>query len=573
MGWEQKYTYAELKEVLEGYDADFQAVAPTLNSPEDYHCVEGTEGVECMECSVGYTKSGEGCAGCFKNRAVQFIALVGLLLVFAGFLAFIVFITKAADYGVKRGKLIMIGKVLASHMQLVAMAATFPLEWPSSVRGLFSVFDFASSAGESALSFACVFAAGRENTTVSGTSGVFYSQALVQAALPPLCAFACWVYYRWKAHKQRQQYRRTIAVETARPTADEQDHFYRAVKKKFKQNIVVSMIVILFLLQPVITKVSLRFFTCKAVGEKKYLEADYSVECWQSSHIMWALLLGAGMVVCYSFGIPGMAGTLLYRLKRDGKLMEKRQVYGFLFVGFKEDYYYWEVVIMLRKLFFAFIAVVLRSFGEDIQAVTALGFLTLCLVLQVRYDPYESSAINRAELMSLSASFITMMAGILLFSPNLKSGTREILSVCIVLANTVFLAFAGFIVRKPIGRMAKKVTSQSIKGLKQTSSRGFRGKKSDKIAQAVEVIIEGQRETKKKTMVYLSARSRLMPHPHLCAVTMELLQRKEAPKTRTATRRPSRITRIFKSPRDVSNTSRKLFKKTYNFISGTIVFE
>ena len=47
---------------------------------------------------------------------------------------------------------------------------------------------------------------------------------------------------------------------------------------------------------------------------------------------------------------------------------------------------------MSRKVIFAFIAVVLRPIGVDIQAYVGLGVLAAAMMLQVKFAPYEEHA-------------------------------------------------------------------------------------------------------------------------------------------------------------------------------------
>ena len=66
-------------------------------------------------------------------------------------------------------------------------------------------------------------------------------------------------------------------------------------------------------------------------------------------------------------------------------------------------YYFWETIIMARKVIFAVISVVLRTSGVDIQAYVGLGVLAVALALQIKLEPYDDPAINRMELRGMCA--------------------------------------------------------------------------------------------------------------------------------------------------------------------------
>lgn len=52
---------------------------------------------------------------------------------------------------------------------------------------------------------------------------------------------------------------------------------------------------------------------------------------------------------------------MIYRAKLDTKKI--REQYGFLYKGYKVKYFYWEVVIMYRKILIICIAVFISRFG------------------------------------------------------------------------------------------------------------------------------------------------------------------------------------------------------------------
>ena len=99
---------------------------------------------------------------------------------------------------------------------------------------------------------------------------------------------------------------------------------------------IASMIVVLFLVHPILTRVGLKFFTCSPedMGGPTYLEADFSVECWTPEHLTPALAIGGTILVLYALGIPGLALFMLIRAQRDG-LDKWRPTLGFLFSGFE----------------------------------------------------------------------------------------------------------------------------------------------------------------------------------------------------------------------------------------------
>lgn len=68
-------------------------------------------------------------------------------------------------------------------------------------------------------------------------------------------------------------------------------------------------------------------------------------------------------IVVWGLGIPFFAFYLMFRMRKKLDSVEARAQYGFLFRGYKKEFYYWEIVIMYRKLVFIFISVFVVSNG------------------------------------------------------------------------------------------------------------------------------------------------------------------------------------------------------------------
>jgi hypothetical protein len=64
-------------------------------------------------------------------------------------------------------------------------------------------------------------------------------------------------------------------------------------------------------------------------------------------------------IIVWGLGIPFFAFILLKRESEKLDSIEVRQKFGFLYRGYKKDFYYWEVVIMYRKIMMVIIAVII----------------------------------------------------------------------------------------------------------------------------------------------------------------------------------------------------------------------
>ena len=85
---------------------------------------------------------------------------------------------------------------------------------------------------------------------------------------------------------------------------------------------------------------------------------------------------------------------------------------GFLFRGYILRYYYWETVIMFRKIALILIQSFLVQFGVLLQALVVFVLLILFLVLTMTLLPFQTVVLNRLEILSLLSSMLTVYCGI-----------------------------------------------------------------------------------------------------------------------------------------------------------------
>jgi hypothetical protein len=110
----------------------------------------------------------------------------------------------------------------------------------------------------------------------------------------------------------------------------------------------------------------------------------------------------------YGIGIP--AGVLyMMRRERDRlDILEVKEKFGFLFNGFKRRDYYWEIVIMYRKILMIFISVFLNRIGLIVQALVILIVLIVFIQVNNLRRPFADRALNEIENISLMTSTITI---------------------------------------------------------------------------------------------------------------------------------------------------------------------
>lgn len=111
---------------------------------------------------------------------------------------------------------------------------------------------------------------------------------------------------------------------------------------------------------------------------------------------------------------------------------------GFIYRGYRKEYYYWEIIMFSRKFILIFIGVFTEFFPKQTKPTMLLIILISYIFLQITNMPYQFNYLNYLEIISLITSFLTAMIGVLLFSEKMQK--YSILFLCIVFfVNVYFL--------------------------------------------------------------------------------------------------------------------------------------
>ena len=111
-----------------------------------------------------------------------------------------------------------------------------------------------------------------------------------------------------------------------------------------------------------------------------------SQECWTGDHLMYVMTVAIPAFIVWGVGMPAIAILALNRAYVSDRLSEVRtlSVFGFLYNGYKFSRYYWEIIILYRKVSVVFILVFLSLVSIQVQALVALFVMMISLVFHMK---------------------------------------------------------------------------------------------------------------------------------------------------------------------------------------------
>lgn len=140
---------------------------------------------------------------------------------------------------------------------------------------------------------------------------------------------------------------------------------------------------------------------------------DLQVVCGEGMYTTIAYGVALPCLIAWGIGIPAGVWVMMRGSRDRLDTMAVKEKFGFLYKGYKRSSYFWEIVIMYRKILLIGIAVFMNRIGIMVQALVLLIFLIAFLQLNNMRRPFASRDLNDIEDLSMIAGIITIYCGIL----------------------------------------------------------------------------------------------------------------------------------------------------------------
>ena len=372
----------------------------------------------CHTCASNHRRKGSSeCAKCPTSGQNWGLIMLGLLMIFI-MLVYVVYSTlsEGETVGVSQS----VKKIMLNYLQVIALARSFPLRWNGVLRTLFEVQGAISTLGDHIVNVDCI-------STSETAAELFYGKQVMYMFVPVITGFLGFIFWF--------SYGKMKGVPFFAKRADEK---VRTPKDKF----IVTVTAIIFLMYPTMCEKAFAMFSCKTIGGIDYLQVDLEEPCYESRHLSMILLLGLPQLFLYVLGLPLL---VLKFLKRNRADLFKNPVvltrWGLFFKGYKEDRYYWELVITLRKVCVVALSVFGRELGVQRQSLVVILLLLACIVLEIVGQPFKEVTkshriLKWLEITALLVEFGTLWCGLMIFQSGPKSeGMNVFMTLCVILVN------------------------------------------------------------------------------------------------------------------------------------------
>jgi hypothetical protein len=396
----------------------------------------------CHACRFGFRRHGRfRCALCPGDGQNFLLLGLGVLVVTVAVIFFIKM--TVADAG--RTKISeSIQKIVINYAQVITIFAHFPLRWPPIIEGMFGFQGSISTVGEHLLNPDCVSSYGT-------AAELYYSKQIAYTLLPVLLIMLCYVVWRCVACYNKVDFGARLNLMDTTP----------------KDKSIISICVLLYLMYPTICNQALGLFSCMEVEiGHVFLLADLEEECYVGKHLFMAMMFGLLQVIVYVIGLPLLGVYFMWRNheRLDSHVVRTR--YGLFLGGYRNSRYYWEILLVARKVAIIMVSVFGTVIKVETQAHVVLLLVFLAMLAESVGHPFDSRAgfndrygtpriryrtLHRLELSSLFVIWITLWCGLLIYQINdISSSVHAFISIFVIMINTMLMCWMAwkFVVEK-----------------------------------------------------------------------------------------------------------------------------
>ena len=371
-------------------------------------CAKGYEGNMCQTCETDYVRSAKIiCTKCPPHTS-NLLKVIGVLTAAVVFCVVLVLTSIKSAYKEKAQHSLLL-KILMNYFQLVMLMGAYNLNWSKLTKKLLDIQDSAGGFAEQILYFDCLIDNYNENDD-------FYSKLIRMALLPLgllILSSVLWAIYACV--------KRSTSI--------------------LKNEMVGSATILFFLVHPSVIRSMFAALNCEEVDSGEYWLLSLQLRCWLGAHTKYALTVALPSILIWGIAVPALILLFLYRHRTKLDDVSLRVKFGYLFNGYSSQKFYWEFIIIYRKLLLISIAVFLSRVSDMVQALLAFSILAVSLALQESHTPFKSRSLNVLEFRSLLVSVVTIFCGLYYLSGGLSTGADSVFFSVIIAVNVYFVQF------------------------------------------------------------------------------------------------------------------------------------
>ena len=160
-------------------------------------------------------------------------------------------------------------------------------------------------------------------------------------------------------------------------------------------------------------------------------------------HLSFAVAVGVTQIILYAVGLPLIVYVFLWRHRGELDKPVVKFRYGLFFAGFRQERYYWECIVALRKESTVVLAVFGSQMGVAMLAHVALLVFMVQILVQLIGHPYGRGH-GKLQILDVGAICLcwgTMWSGFFFYTPRPpdQKAALVFLTMTVVIVNTIYM--------------------------------------------------------------------------------------------------------------------------------------
>ena len=225
-------------------------------------------------------------------------------------------------------------------------------------------------------------------------------------------------------------------------------------RKDWWHMLILNYIIISFFLQATVIKELTIIFQCKTIDDSTYVLSSLNTSCEDNYYMRWRNMFYLPVLSFWIIIFPFLCLSKLFAARNNLENPQIKLYFGFFYFGYKPEFFYWEFMIMYRRI--AMMGITL--FPEEfifLKGCLSLFLNFLAVYFQRIKSPFKDVGLNYLELKANFASSSTIFIGLFYLS-DMGENWGAIFFALIVIANLYFVVnwakFVFYVSFKEISR-------------------------------------------------------------------------------------------------------------------------
>ena len=337
----------------------------------------GFTGIACSLCLPNYLKVTNQCMVCPDSDIINllFIVLVGFGILAINIYFILDKIPKASTNEAprilfKKHESIhsIFLKIFVNHILLVTLIAQFNITWPKSIYRVFGSLSQASAPSQAIYSVECF------SRSLAMDKDLFYIKLIAAAAFP--LVYSLIINIVWKVIH----------------------HFYPSIHET--DRVIISIVVISMQFHAGLSQTGFLGISYMRIDHDELrVFSDLRISAYDKKYLLLGLPFSLFVVLVWGFGLLAFIFFTLFInrhmiTKGDKATLAK---YNFLISGYKNQAYFWDLLIQARKFLLALLSSFLIDISPTFQVSLAILLLFIYLYLLIHMTPYKDPNLNKIE--------------------------------------------------------------------------------------------------------------------------------------------------------------------------------